>query len=238
MVASVSKPKANLVALRTERDRCVATLSDAFAADLLDVEEFERRVDLAHTAQSVEALVSLREDLTEVEKPGESEKALVPHSDPEQQHALALAQPKAGWCVGVMGGAERKGQWRVPKKMRSVAAMGGIELDFREAIFAPGVTQLNVVACMGGVDIIVPPNLAVECNGMGIMGAFASLECSPVVPDPEQPLLRISGIAVMGGFEISTRLVGESARDARKRRKYALKARKRELRKQLKRGKD
>lgn len=225
----VAVPKTNLVALRTERDRCVQRLSDAFAADVLDVDEFERRVDLAHKAESVEALVSLRDDL-EVEPSTNTE--LVTALDPARQQALALAQPASGWCIGIMGGGERRGQWRVPRKMRAAAIMGGMELDYREAIFAPGVSTLHLVACMGGVDIIVPPNLAIECNGAGVMGAFASMERCPPVPDPDQPLLRISGLSVMGAFEISTRLVGESARDARKRRKREKRAR----RKQLKSG--
>ncbi len=235
MVRPVAKPKANLVALRTERERCVTILSDAFASDLLDVEEFERRVDLAHKAETVQALVSLREDVSDIDVAASESQALAV-ANSERQEALALAQPQTGWCVGVMGGGERKGQWRVAKKMRAVAVMGGLELDFREAIFAPGVSTLHVVACMGGVDIIVPPNLAIECNGMGVMGGFASMERCPVVPDPDQPLLRISGVTVMGGFEISTRLVGESARDARKRRRAANRALKKERKKQLKGG--
>ena len=39
----------------------------------------------------------------------------------------------------------------------------------------------------------------------------------PPRPDPDLPLLRIKGVAFMGGFTIATRLPGESARDARKR---------------------
>ncbi|MCP4448156.1 MAG: DUF1707 domain-containing protein [Myxococcales bacterium] len=221
----------NLVALRTERKRCVDLLSEAFSTDLFDIDEFERRVDLAHRAETVQALVSLREDIAglELAVDPESSTALVPVADAERQQALALAQPESGWCVGIMGGAERKGQWRVPKKMRVAAVMGGAAIDFREAIFAPGVSSVHLLACMGGIEIIVPPSIAVECNGMGIMGGFESMERCPVIPDPDQPLLRISGAAVMGGFEITTRLVGESARDARKRRKREQKAQKKQL---------
>mgnify|MGYP003632477145 CR=1 FL=1 len=223
----MANSKPNLVALRTERERCVEVLSEAFSMDLLDVDEFERRVDLAHKADTVSALVALRDDIRDLDV--KTEAALVIAEDVERQQALSLAQPKSGWCVGIMGGAERKGQWRVPQKLRAAAVMGGIEIDFREAIFPPGVSTLHVLACMGGVDIIVPPNLAVECNGMGIMGGFESMERSPVVPDPGQPLLRISGVAVMGGFGVATRLVGETARDARKRRKVERRARKKQL---------
>ena len=36
-------------------------------------------------------------------------------------------------------------------------------------------------------------------------------------PDPERALLRVTGLAVMGGVSIETRLPGESRREARKR---------------------
>ncbi len=221
--------KTNLVALRTEREHCVDLLSEAFAKDIIDVDEFERRIDLAHTAETVNAIVALRNDLEglQVARPAADSLAVTPSS--EQQQALALAQPPSGWCVGIMGAGERKGRWRVPKKMRVAAIMGGAELDFREAVLAPGVTTIHVFGCMGSVEVIVPPNVAVECNGVGIMGAFESMERCPVVPDLSQPLLRISGAAVMGAVEIHTRLVGETARAARKRKKREKKARRKQL---------
>jgi len=37
--------------------------------------------------------------------------------------------------------------------------------------------------------------------------------------DPDQPLLRVKGLVVMGGAEIAVRLPGESARDAKKRKR-------------------
>jgi hypothetical protein len=214
---NVSKPETSLVALRVERDRCIDMLTEAFSKDLLDIDEFEDRVDLAHQASTVEALVALRKDL-ELTTP-ESSEALVPVETDEEQEALIAARPRSKWCISILGGSERKGQWRVPERLRVVNILGGTTLDFREAIFAPGVTQVTIVGCLGGVDIIVPPTLAVECEGAAIIGGFEALERCPAVPDPAKPLLRISGLALIGGIDVSTRLPGESARQARKRRR-------------------
>jgi hypothetical protein len=126
-----------------------------------------------------------------------------------------------------MSGVERRGQWRVPEKIRVLAVMGGADLDFRDVVLPPGRTQIKILALMGGVQIIVPPNLAVESNGVGIMGGFASVDRAPAVPDPDEPVLEITGVAIMGGFEIATRLPGESERDARKRQKRELKEKRR-----------
>lgn len=226
----MSEQKPALVAMRDEREETIARLTDAFAADLIDVDEFEDRVDKAHQASDIKALVSLRAD---VSTPPHTEHAA--HTNALQpvnksvQEALVLSQPKAKWVLAIVGGAERKGQWRVPKKLRVTSVMGGAVIDFREALMAPGLTEINVMALMGSVEIIVPPTLAVECEGWGIAGAFESLDRFPVVADPERPFLRIKGMAVAGAVEISTRLPGESARQAHKRRKRERKDRQRAL---------
>jgi hypothetical protein len=69
------------------------------------------------------------------------------------------------------------------------------------------------------VEIIVPPNLPVEADGVAIMGGFAHVDRAPADPDPAAPMLRVTGLALMGGVHIEMRLPGESPREARKRRR-------------------
>lgn len=224
MLRGMAEKKATLLNVVDEREKTISMLSDAYANDLFDVDEFENRVELANKAESSQALVALRSDLISTQSShGEPTTALTTTSETELE-AITEAQPKSAWAVAVMGGSTRKGQWRVPKKMRALSVMGGVSLDFREAIFAPGVSTLHVSACMGGVEIILPPDIAVEAQGIGIMGAFESVERSPRIPDPDLPLLRIKGLAIMGGVEVLVRHIGETRRDARKRRKREGKA--------------
>ncbi len=215
----MSTKKPLLVALRDERAQTIAVLGDAFAADLFDVDEYESRVALAEDATTCEALVVLRQDLVVAEDVSEVPSTALARQSRSEQEALIRAQPNAKWAVAIMGSVERKGPWRVPKKLRVSAIMGGAKLDFREALLAPGVSEVKVLACMGGVDIIVPPDVEVECDGIGIMGSFESGEPSNHSSDPNRPILRIAGLAVMGSVDLQVRLSGESARQARKRRK-------------------
>jgi hypothetical protein len=53
---------------------------------------------------------------------------------------------------------------------------------------------------MGGVEIIVPDDIDVETEGTGIMGGFEHF--AHTSDDPDAPLLRITGFAIMGGVEI------------------------------------
>ena len=54
----------------------------------------------------------------------------------------------------------------------------------------------------GGVQIIVPPGLAVEVHGTAIMGGFQNVNRAPAHPDPDAPLLRVHGLAFMGGVDV------------------------------------
>src|SRR5690606_8880902 len=99
-----------------------------------------------------------------------------------------------------------KGVWNPPANLYVVAVMGGSLLDFRDAQLGPGVTNVIVVAIMGGVEIVVPPGLRVESNGIGIMGGFEHAGHHQVeTPSGDGPVLRISGVAIMGGVEIKER---------------------------------
>ena len=200
----------NLVALRDRRERIIAALTEHFTRDILDVDEFDRRIDLAHRARSIAELDELVVDLAPV---ATTSTALVTKPSEER---LAQWPDKKRWTA-ILGGFEKKGRWSVPRTMKVVCFWGGGSLDFREAEFAPGVTELHITTVMGGLEIIVPPWLSVDCDATAIMGGFAELERGHGEPDPGRALLRITGFALMGGVSIETRLPGESHRAARKR---------------------
>jgi hypothetical protein len=111
-----------------------------------------------------------------------------------------------------------------------------VDLDFREAIMPPGVTELKIFAMWGGVEVIVPPGLNVECHGVGIMGGFDHAPEGVAPTDPTAPTLRITGVALMGGVDITLRHVGESGRDARRRRRQERRERAREFRRDRRLG--
>src|SRR5262249_14786492 len=94
----------------------------------------------------------------------------------------------------------------------------------REARLPPGIVEIRVFALFGGVQIIVPPDLAVEVSGSAIFGGFAEVNRAPPQPDPDRPTLRGDGVAIFGGGQIETRLGGESDRDARRRERKERKA--------------
>lgn len=211
------------------RQVTIDALCEHFANDVMSVEEFERRVDVAHQAATTDELRELLQDL-----PGASNLPTVPGSPTAPAHTRDYAVTsyehvkERGFGIAVLGGYRRAGRWSPARKNYAIAVMGGAELDFREAVMGPGITEVQVFTMWGGVEIIVPPGMNVESHGIGIMGGF---EHAPDrMPDPNAPTLRITGLAVMGGVDITVRHAGESARDARKRRRQERRDRARELR--------
>lgn len=208
-------PQVSLLTLRDAREGAIARLTDAFAHDVLELDEFERRLSIVHRSESLPEISSLTADLTPTSATATQAQALSPAG------AAGLADPRSvrphQKLLAILGGTTRSGHWTPARQTRIVTVMGGVELDFREAALAPGVTELHITTVMGGVNIVVPPHLAVEMDGSAIMGGFEHSERAPLHPDPDRPILRVHGLAVMGGVHIETRLVGESHRESRRR---------------------
>jgi hypothetical protein len=110
---------------------------------------------------------------------------------------------ESGWYVAVFGGKERKGQWYAPRTIRVASVFGGTLLDFREAKLQPGMTKIQALATFGGCEIIVPPGLHVDINGVAIFGGFdETAGSSGPPPSGATPWLKIRGLAMFGGVEV------------------------------------
>jgi hypothetical protein len=199
--------------LDAQRERTVRALCEHFARDHIADGELERRLDATHRATAVQQLHELVADL-----PALSGQAAAPARAP--QGAGAQAPRNAQMVVAIFGGTERRGVWTPARQVTAIAVMGGAVLDFREARLPPGVTDVQCFAFWGGIDILVSPDIHVETGGLAIMGGFEQDgEASGVPPKSDAPILRIGGLALMGGVDVRIRYPGESARDARLRRK-------------------
>ena len=231
-------PQAGSSGLDKVRQATIDRLCEQFAEDRLSMPDFERRLDLAHRATTTRELASLVAGLPPTtSQPASGSPAAATPAHPTIPTNVVSPEmvPARQFMAGVLGASTRSGRWVAPREMHALALMGGVELDFREAGFGPGVTEVTVFAFWGGVDVIVPPGLQVECNGVGILGGFERkpdelADASVASPDPGSPVLRINGVALMGGVDVSTRLPGEREKDAARRRKLARKKRRKELR--------
>ncbi len=204
----------SLVALRDRREHVISRLSDGYARDVFDVDELERRLDLAHGARSVAELDALVSDL--------GEGAATPSTALVVVGPTAVDDPQRAGTKKmrvVMSSIERRGRWTVPRELDLRVLWGNTELDFREASRGPGVTTIHVRVLMGNLEVVLPPNLAIEVDVSSFAGSVTERHRVPPDADPARPQIRIIGSVWLGNLEITTRLPGESARDAHRREK-------------------
>lgn len=207
--------------LEERRERAIRVLGEHFAEDHLSVEEFERQVDRVYSATTAMEIEGVFQEL-----PALRSAVSLEHVEPALPvRARAEDVPARGMQFAVLSGTERKGAWTPARRFTSIALMGGAGLDLREARLGPGVTEILVISIMGGTEIIVPPGLAVQTRGFGLLGGFEGVDQPSADPDPDAPILIIKGFALMGGVEVAVREPGETARDARRRRKDERRAR-------------
>lgn len=203
-------------ALERARDEVLERLGIHYAHDDLTIKELEARLELAFRARSAASLDELVADLPALHR--ERSRDETSYSTTE-----VPIVPARGMLAAIMGGNVRKGSWAVPRHLKIVAIMGGVDLDLRQAVLSPGVTEIEILTVMGGVGIAVPPGVRVETMGIAIMGGFDASAGDVTSLDPDQPVIRLSGIAVMGGVE--ARIKAPNAKAIRRFNRALLKAR-------------
>jgi hypothetical protein len=190
------------------RERVIERLSLAFAEEGMETAEFENRVTIAHRSGSVAEVEALLQDLAPAT-------ALVPRAA-EPSLVPAAAAPPRTRTVSVLGSTLRAGQWRVPSRLEVRAVLGNVELDFRQAVIPAGVVELDLRAVLGNIEITVPPSLAVEAEGMAVLGNFDHVDRAPADPASDAPVLRVKGTSVLGNVSIVMKLPRDKALAARK----------------------
>jgi hypothetical protein len=212
----------------------ISRLSESYAQDLFDVDELERRLDLAHGAGSIAELDALIADLASTASTaGTAAIVLAGPTAIEDPDRLAAKKLRV-----IMSSVERRGRWSVPRALDLRVFWGNAELDFRDASLGHGITTIHVRVFMGNFEIVLPPNLAIDVDVSSFAGSVAERHRVPPEADPARPLLRIVGTVRFGNLEITTRLPGESARDAYKRERRERKHERKHERRERKRLRD
>ena len=187
-----------------ERDTAAKHLQEAFADGQISMSEFDDRSRALYAATYADELPALVEDLSPVKRPDRPTPATPSAASP----AVVTGESNgSAFSLSLMGGSERSGQWLVAPMHTSLTLMGGNALDLREARLASRETTINAVAIMGGIDIIVPEDVRVVDDGIGIMGGFGVEDhdsCTVSVAElpADAPVVRVRGLALMGGVGI------------------------------------
>jgi len=170
-----------------ERDVAATRLQVAFGEGRLDDTEFDNRMRAALTAQTRADLAGLVHDLP-AETPGP-----LPATTGSQPGRLAMAYKNS---------VRRAGRRRVPERYLAVVYKGSGWLDLRGAELTSAVTTIRAVGYKSRIDILVPPGVRVEADGLGVSteagDAAGTLSASA-------PVVHVHGYAYKGSIEVSSR---------------------------------
>jgi len=104
--------------------------------------------------------------------------------------------------VSVFSGTSRKGIWQVPAEIEAVNVFGGTDLDFREAVLPGKEVRIRAICILGGMDITVPPEMHVIDEGWAILGGREIPPDNAESISPDAPVLRLTGISILGGISV------------------------------------
>ncbi|MGE0027060.1 MAG: DUF1707 domain-containing protein [Thermoleophilia bacterium] len=167
----------------SERDAAVRALTEAAAEGRITLEELGDRTSRALEAVSRDELAELTADLP----------------------AASPGPPRSGtrWVLGVLGGGDRAGRWRIAPRCTVVNVMGGADLDLRQATVEAPETSIRVFSLMGGSTIVVPEGVEVDAGGFAFLGGN-DVRLDGPLPQPGAPRLRIRAWSLMGGTDVTT----------------------------------
>ena len=114
-----------------------------------------------------------------------------------------------------MSVVEKKAQ---PWKLESgsyQAILGGVALDLRTAEFTERVISLDLTAIMGGIDITVPEDVAISCQGTAFLGGLdllgkgsgglvSDIRTQIGDVDTAEKVLKLNCNIIMGGIDIKS----------------------------------
>jgi hypothetical protein len=102
--------------------------------------------------------------------------------------------------IAIFSAVERKGIWELADDNVAVAVFGSVEIDLRKAVIPAGASEIKAFAILGSVEIIVEPGTMVDCSGIGVLGDFSGAKNA--VPHPDSPMIRVTGLALLGAVEV------------------------------------
>lgn len=180
-----------------ERDEAIEVLREAAGDGRITVEELDERMEKVHAARFPVDLDDVLFDLT-TRLPSDRFRTGSALARPTPaSRAMETGEP----LVLKAGGANelRRGRWQILPSIRCHPTMSNIELNFLEVETDLEVIDVEVVAGMGSLIVVVPDDWAVNVDALSkSWGSVKSVVNA--IPEGRKPIIRVSGSIGMGSF--------------------------------------
>jgi Domain of unknown function (DUF1707) len=163
-----------------EKERAIVFLINAFSNDIINIDEFERRVEFVHISKTHEELQQIVDDL--------------PNKDTDDRNKIAENENIA--CN--MDNRTIAGSMLFTKKLNIEATSSNLNLDYRSIDLPDGVYEVHISAVTSNFTIKLPTYYNVENR---ITNSLASVVKEPKIEIDNQK--RSVVIKLMGNIENS-----------------------------------
>jgi len=132
--------------------------------------------------------------------PAQLDAALAPVS-----HAPPTPVPtRSRTLVGIFGGTDQRGRWRLPRRLRILAVFGGVSADLGTAQVEAPLSTIAVLAVLGGVSLTAPPGVSIQLSGFSLLGGKSDKR-PPGPPLPVSPVIHVRTFTLLGGVSVEQR---------------------------------
>jgi len=195
----------------TRREKVIDILTQAYASDIISVEEYEARAAAAAAANIPRELDDIVSDLPVPNEKNERrgpESASSVRSEKTSQfpHSTYPAYRSDGRSLSVaciMGDRRMTGNWLDSNRVNAFTIMGSTRLDLRDTdLPESGPLRIEAFVVMGETIVIVPRELPVRLTTTPLMGeAIARREVNQNVRGARR-WVEVSGLVVMGSVVV------------------------------------
>jgi hypothetical protein len=176
--------------LAAARERTTRILTEGFSRGLLDMDEFERRIEASENASNPVELSALVTDLPEtLERQAVPQETQILHEEPDHH-------------LGIMSERTLKGDWLRSRRNKVFSLMSSQRFDFRATEIPPEGIELDILAVMAEVVITVPPGVAVKTSVLPIMGECKEDRNIPRKASTGVPVIKVRGTAIMASVVV------------------------------------
>jgi class 3 adenylate cyclase len=175
----------------TDREQVAALLREHCVEGRLTLDEFSSRLDALYVARTDAELAAVLRDL------------------PESTTEPAPGKRRS-WLVTLLGSVQRRGPWRVPKRIFAFSIIGSPDLDFRRAVIDTEEVRITSFALMGALTAIVPAGVEVELGGLALVGGNDLVTKEDMPPARGGPKLKIRCYVLFGGARVKHVPAGET----------------------------
>lgn len=180
------------------RDKIIRRLETAYAENKLELEEYEKRLDLANRAEFIEDLEVLVRDFPEHQRPNISG---ISGIDELGEPRDDIPEGDADTKIALLGDQHLTAEDFYRKEIRSVSIIGDVNIDIRRFRNSEEPVRIKVYSLIGDTRIIIPRGMKVRNRLFSLLGDYELLR-NERENDREEIIPEAPGTCVLEGFSL------------------------------------